>query len=610
MRINQPACVLSLFVTATISGSNGVVLSGAQEKDVLTPIKLNQVKVGGEIGRRIDVTIRNHLLVLDADQDFLKPFKDRNRNDGYIGLGKLIDSLVHFSLYSGNERVLALKRHVVAEAIKTQEADGYIGLMVRGKRMWPLWDVHEMSYLVYGLTSDYRCFGEKASLDAARKLADYVIAQWSADPQRVPGDKTIALHMAVTGLEPALLALYDQTRDPRYLDFVVRFRKVPEWDYPIVIGRWGDIGGHAYAYLCHCIAQMRLNRIQPDSRLLGPTRRVMDFMTKHDGLVVTGTCGDHECWHDSQTGTVNLGETCATAYLLRFLDELIRMEANPFYGDIMERAIFNALFAAQSPDGRRIRYYSPFDGPRRYFEGDTYCCPSNYRRIVSELPGLIYYRHAGGVAVNLYTPSEATLELNGGTVLAIRQETDYPNSGRVVIHVNPAMAAKFVLRLRIPRWAANATVAVNNERADKPIAAGTFFDVDRRWQAGDRVELNMPMKLRLVKGRKAQAGCVAVLYGPQVFTLSRIKDQGLANVDLRLITIDPATLSGPTRDDSVRPGGLACRVKAWGPAVWYPMSATSLDLRLTEFADPDGQATYFHVPNPNASDFVEDELAR
>jgi len=576
--------------------------------DAMSPIELSRVKVGGEIGRRIDVTVQNNVLALDVEKDFLQPFRDRKRQDGYIGLGKLIDSLVHFARYTGEERIVSLKKRVVGETLKTQEADGYIGVMVPDKRMWSLWDVHEMSYLVYGLTSDYEHFGEAASLEAARKLADFIIRRWSAEPDRVPGGGEITLHMAVTGLEPALLALHRATKDGRYLDFVVAFRKVPEWNYPIVLGRWGDIGGHAYTYLCHCLAQLRLNRLRPDARLFGPTRRAIEFLTRRDGLVVTGTCGDHECWHDTQTGTINLGETCATAYLIRFLDELLRIEGDSLYGDLMERAIYNALFAAQSPDGRRIRYYTPFDGPRRYFEGDGYCCPSNYRRIIAELPGRIYYRSGEGVVVNLYTASQARIELDGGVSLLVRQETDYPSSGRVVLHVDPSKPAKFPVRLRIPRWAADTAITVRGQRIEGRVAPGAFFVLERVWQPGDRVELNLPMPLRLIRGRKSQAGRVAVMRGPQVFCLSRARHKDLAAADLRLITIDPATLSGPTKDDSVRPNGVACTVRAWPPGSWYPQAAASLSLTLTEFADPDGQATYFHVPNPNAAGLVDDEL--
>ncbi|MFH1742767.1 MAG: beta-L-arabinofuranosidase domain-containing protein, partial [bacterium] len=499
---------------------------------------------------------------------------------------------------------------LVEEIIATQEPDGYIGLMKPDKRMWGLWDIHEMSYIILGLVTDYQLFGEKASLDSARKLADYIIKNWSAEPERKPGGGDITVYMAVTGSEPAMLELYKETGDEQYLEYCTELRKLQDWQGPIVLGRWGTIQGHAYAHMARCIAQLRLCRLKPTPELLVPTQRVIDFLTKQDGLVITGTCGDHECWHDTQEGTINLGETCATAYLIRLLDELFRMEGDTLYGDIMERAIFNALFAAQSPDGRRIRYYSPFDGPRIYFDKDTYCCPCNYRRIIAELPNMIYYRSNGGIAVNLYTPSTMTADLDSGISLNLRQETDYPNSGQVQVFVDPSKGSQFPLQLRIPRWCSKVDVSVNDDSINKGAQPGTMLVINRRWSPGDRVTLDMPMEWRLIKGRKAQAGKAAVLRGPMVFTLSRNTDTALSNVDLRLVTIDAASLEAPVDNDTVRENGLACNVRAWGPGQWYPFAEKDLTLKLTEFADPDGEITYFKTPNPQDGCLTEDELVQ
>jgi len=566
------------------------------------------VKVGGEIGRRIDVTVQNNLLQLKADSDFLKPFQDRKMTDGFIGLGMLIDATVRLAAYTDDPKVLALKKHLVRETIKTQEPDGYIGLMVPKSRMWKLWDIHEMGYLVYGLTSDWQFFQEKESLAAARKLADYIIARWTAEPQGDPSEGGITAHMAVTGLERTLLTLSAATADRRYREFCLGPRKLRQWDLDIVRGRWGKIEGHAYAYLAHCLAQLQWYRIESDERLLGQTRRAMDFLSKRDGLVITGACGDHECWHDTQSGTTNLGETCATAYLLRTLDDLLRLEGDSRCGDMMERAILNALFAAQSPDGRRIRYYAPFECSRAYFPGDTYCCPNNYRRIVSDLPGMIYYREQNGLAVNLYTASSVKADLAEGVSLAVRQETDYPSSGRVTLRLDPSKPAEFPLRLRIPRWCQGAKIAVNGQPVQEAIRSGSFFTIQRTWQPGDRVEMELPMPWRLVKGRRSQVGRVAVMRGPMVFTLGLDYNKELGALEPRLLTVSPSSLEGPVKDESVRPGGLACRIQAWKPGAWYPSAKLDLRLVLTEFADPAGEASYFHVPNPNAKEFVEDEL--
>ncbi len=577
--------------------------------DVFCSAGIQRVRVGGEMGRRIDVTVRNNLMVLDADRDFLKPFRDRKAKDGYIGLGKLIDSWVRLAAYTKDDTVIQRKNEIVEAAIATQEEDGYMGLLIPEQRVWTLWDAHEMSYLVMGLTTDYEFFGSKTSLDAAKKLADYLVTRISAEPDRVM-DPTLSFEMPTTGLAQAFLNLSDRCGDARYKDFAIAREKLNTWNLPIVRGRWGKVEGHAYAYMARCLAQLCLYREQGTPELLSQTRTTLDFLTQKNGLVITGTCGDHECWHDSQEGTINLGETCATAYLVRFMDDLLRLTGDARYGDIMERAIFNALFAAQSPDGRHIRYYTPFDGKRTYFEKDTYCCPCNYRRIIGELPGLLYYRAKNGVVVNLYANSEAEMSLNNDTTVSLKQETEYPNTGKVTVHVNPSKADAFSMLLRIPRWTVNPALTINGEAQAVTAKPGEFQAVEREWKPGDRITLEFPMPVRWVKGRVAQAGRAALMRGPMVYCLSREKNPAVKDMDLRLITVDPATVEGPFPDDSVRPGGQACTVHAWEPGAWYPHAKADLKLTLTEFPDPAGEATYFHAPNPNADGFVDDELVQ
>ena len=59
----------------------------APASDALSPLKIDQVKVGGEIGRRIDMTVQNNLNKLDLEGDFIKPFRKKDRNGGFIGVG-------------------------------------------------------------------------------------------------------------------------------------------------------------------------------------------------------------------------------------------------------------------------------------------------------------------------------------------------------------------------------------------------------------------------------------------------------------------------------------------------------------------------------------------
>lgn len=595
-----------MSILFTIAGCTNI---SAQRK--FTSIDLPNVKVGGEIGRRIDVTVNNNIFALDVKNDFLQPFRNKTHEYGYIGLGKFIDSLVSFAAYINDERLLRLKEHVVTEIIKTQQSDGYIGTFASQYRMWNTWDIHEMGYIVLGLTSDYEHFGQKQSLDAAKKLADYIITRWSDQPQRIPGGGDIAVQLATTGLETAMLKLYEQTAETRYIDFCLNHRKLAEWSQPIVLGRHGKVAGHAYSYIATCLAQLELYRIQPDKKLLRQTEGMIDFLTAGDGLVIQGTCGSHECWNNAQQGTGSVGETCATAYLIRLMDTLLRIKGDSYYGDLMERSIYNALFAAQSLGGRRLRYYVPSEGPRRYFTKDTYCCPCNFRRIIAELPAMIYYRCNDGLAVNLYTQSSATIKLKGRLSLDVQQQTDYPNSGKVVIILNPSKSARFPLLLRVPRWCDDAHISVNGKPIKRPISNGSFFRIERLWNPADKVELRMSMPWRLVKGRKIQAGRVAVMRGPIVFCLNPKHNKDVKTEQLREITLDPKSLQGPEKNSTVRPNGTACRLRAWGPGKYdRGLVAPDMELLLTEFADPNGRATHMLVPNPGANLLTDDELMK
>ena len=118
----------------------------------------------------------------------------------------------------------------------------------------------------------------------------------------------------------------------------------------------------------------------------------------------------------------------------------------------------------------------------------------------------------------------------------------------------------------------------------------------------------MPLPLRLVRGRQSQAGRVAVMRGPMLFGLGRPRNKDVGQTELRLLTVDPKSLEGPIADDSVRRGGMACRLRAWKPAGWYPFANPAYRLTLTEYADPAVELIYFHVPNPLAKEFCEDEL--
>lgn len=601
--------ILLVFHAFTVL-SHGNMPESAVKTDQFTPLTISSVKLDGELGRRIDVTVNNNLLVLDADKDFLLPFGARKGfGGGYVGLGKLIDATSTLAAYTKNPRVTTLREHLIHHVLEHQETDGYVGLFPAPDRMGKLWDIHEVQYIAWGLLRDFELFGQQESLTGARKIADYLILNWQKLPPNW-NEGGVAPHVAVTGLERTMLALHRITGEKKYLDFVCQTRKLPEWDLPVIIGRRPGIEGHMYAYLARTLALMELYRGTGDNQLMRVPYKATDFMLHNNGLMLTGSGGQWEIWTNDQDGRGALGETCATAYQIRIYDAMLRQKGESLWGDLMERTIFNTLFAAQSPNGRQIRYFAPTEGKREYHPDDIYCCPNNYRRIIAELPTFVYYNTDNGVAVNLYTASSAELTLQSGQKLGLQQVTDYPSDGKVILQVSLTKPSKFVLKLRIPGWAAESKVAVNGQNEIRQIKTGEFLSIEREWKAGDVVTLDMPMPFRLIEGRQRQTGRVAIVRGPLVYCLNpsqKEKLKGLDGIELSRIILDPSTMT-LVPDNTVRPGGTACKVKAWKASFGMSVPPHEFELTLKEFPDPEGQQTYFSLSDMKPA--VPDELFR
>jgi DUF1680 family protein len=580
--------------------------------DVLQPVRLTRPELSGEIGRRIEDLVYKNYMVLDLDRDFLDAFRKRPPAEGwrYIGAGKVIDAGAMFAAYTDDPEVRKRNDRLIEELMKTRDPDGYLGHMKAepdGKQNSINWILHDQEYALLGLVDDWRHNGAGKSLEYARGLADYILSTFPKNPNPE--------NVCTAGLPEAMLAVFAATGDPRYLRFAADTRHGSQWEIECSSLRdWEQTfenrkRSHVYVMLGRCYAQTVLYRWEPEEKLLKMSRFMLGELLRRDGgLLVIGSGSDGEHFAYTQNGKGAISESCVTAYLIRWLDSLMRLEGDMRLGDVMERTIFNALFAAQDPAGRRIRYFTPFEGPREYFGQDGFCCPGNFRRIVAELPTKVFYRTSdGGVAVNLLTSSRAKVDLGGGKSVAIEQTTDYPSSGLVRMAIAPSEPMEFPLRLRIPRWCPKARLSVAGEAAREVAPAGKGIEVRRTWKPGDKVVLDLPMPWRLVRGRKLQEGKAALLRGPVVYCIGTAGNAALLEKfkDPGELTIDPASLGEPVADRSVRPGGLKVAAKAWPPGSDRKAPA-SIDFVLTEFIDPSGIAVYFRIPDLSAA--VDDEL--
>jgi DUF1680 family protein len=184
----------------------------------------------------------------------------------------------------------------------------------------------------------------------------------------------------------------------------------------------------------------------------------------------------------------------------------------------MERMMYNTILGAKpmQRDGRSF-YYSDynFQGKKEYCDHRWPCCSGTMPQVAADYRINTYFRDPRAVYVNLYIPSTVKWK-QGGAHVALTQKTEYPFDSVVQFKVETSKPVDFALNLRIPEWTKGATISVNGKRLLEVSSAGRFMAVERRWKNGDRVELEMPLGLRLQPIDAEHPKTVALMQGPLV----------------------------------------------------------------------------------------------
>jgi uncharacterized protein len=118
------------------------------------------------------------------------------------------------------------------------------------------------------------------------------------------------------------------------------------------------------------------------------------------------------------------------------------------------------------------------------------------------------------------------------------------------------------LRVRIPSWVAGRAQAwLNGTRLEKPSAPGSWLVIERDWEAGDSLEVSLPMQFSL-NPTPDNPAVQAVMYGPVVLSgaygergataMPRLDTESLA-----LTSQKPLMFSATTRGASKRGAAAA-----------------------------------------------------
>lgn len=480
------------------------------------------VRLQGFLGERCRKNAQARLLTKDED-DLLRGFQQRPGKQAWAGehVGKWLHAATLAWAYTGEAELRTKLDRVVTALLATQQPDGYLGTYADGAH-WAMgreqqWDVWVHKYDLLGLLTYAQYTGNAAALEAAKKIGDLLIATFGAQGQFDLNERSTHKGMASGSVLEPIVLLFRATGEARYLDFA-----------RLIVERWESEKGpklasllaantpvrqvanaKAYEMLSCLVGLCELYRATGEARYLNPVLNAwLDIVNNQ--LLITGSGSSAEYWTDPKQylSSVNdkVAETCVTVSWIELNQQLLRLTGNARYADELEKSFYNHLAAAQRPDGAAWAYFTALDG-RKPYQTEQNCCTSSGPRGWAMLPAFAYQAADDGFIINFFTPSTATLKLPNGKTVIIRQETNYPVDGRVVLKVTVPEPLKFSLRVRVPAWS-----QLNGIKA-KP---GDYWLLRQTWSKTQTIVLDFTMPTRLALGSGKNAGRVAVVRGPQV----------------------------------------------------------------------------------------------
>jgi uncharacterized protein len=468
---------------------------------------------------------------------------------------------------------------------KAQRNDGYIHSfqIINGRSGGDLpalnnpmdFEMYNMGHLIRAGVVHHRVTGKDTLLSVALKAANYLDRAF-ANPA-----PAVARHGICPSHLMAIVELYRETREKRYLDLAVRLLNMRDLiqngdddnQDRVPLRKQTTAHGHAVraTYLYASAADIYAET--GDETLLAPLQSIWSDLVEKK-LYITGGCGalfdgaspdgiaDQQLItrvHQSFGRNYQLpqstshNETCAAVGSVMWNWRMLQITGESRFGDLIEETLFNSVLTGVDLGGTKFFYTNTlrqldpmptelrWNRHREEFIG-CFCCPPNVARTIAELANYAYVLSPRGVAVILFGSNSLDTRLPDRTHVKLRQETSYPWDGAVRFTI--ATAGEFTLSLRIPMWASGATAAMNGQHVSE-IKAGSFLDIHRTWNAGDVVELALPVSPRFVEANPYVEECrnhVAVRLGPLVYCLESVDlPARVSLMDVRIDRSSPLT---------------------------------------------------------------------
>lgn len=407
----------------------------------------------------------------------------------------------------------------------------------------PFYTIHK---IMAGLLDMNQLAGNKQALEVVQNMAGWA-DKWTASKseehmQDILGDE-------YGGMAEVLYNLSAATNNDQWAKVGDRFTK-KRFVNPLAMRRDELRGLHVNTHIPQVIAAARRYEISGDTRF----HDVADFFwyeVTTARAYVTGGTSNGESWqgqprelaHELKM-SVATAECCCAYNMMKLTRHLYGWTADPRYFDYYERLLLNHRIGTIQPKSGYTQYYlSLTPGAWKTFNSEDqsfWCCTGTGVEEYSKLNNSIYWHDHDGLFVNLFVPSELDWSEKG---LKLKQETKFPEQPSTTLLITAAKGGAMPLRLRIPGWLESSpTVKINGRALEASAAPGSYLTITRSWKAGDRIEMELPMRLN-VSVMPDDHSTRAFLYGPVVLA----GDLGSDGLTERLIV-------GPNAPRIPRPG--------------------------------------------------------
>lgn len=422
-----------------------------------------------------------------------------------------------------------------------QQPDGYINTfytLTGLDKRWSNMDKHEMycaGHMIEAGVAYYKATGKRKLLDVCIRMADHMMNTFGPGKRHwVPGHEEIEL---------ALVKLYQVTGQENYLNFANWLLEERghgygskgdegEWD-PIYyqddkpVREMTDIAGHAVRCMYLYCGMADVAAIKRDSGYIAALNRLWDDVVLRN-MYITGGIGSsrHNEGFTEDYDLPNLDaycETCASVGMVLWNQRMNQLTGDSKYVDVLERSMYNGALAGISLAGDRFFYVNPLESKGNHHRQAWYgcaCCPSQISRFLPSIGNYIYGTSKEAIWVNLYIGNSTEIQA-GKNHITLKQETDYPWNGKVKLTVSSTTPLNKEIRLRIPGWCKQYTLAVNGQQQMAPVEKG-YAVVQKEWKDGDEISLHLEMPVEIVEADsrvKQNAGKRAIQRGPLVYCM-------------------------------------------------------------------------------------------